>query len=82
MKEIKMENIREKLNEELKSLIEKYQLKNISLVAETEEEFIGIIAVDSENYESYFKSVLNIARLYQSSREKVLKILEDIVLRR
>jgi len=66
----------EKFLNELKELCKKYGAKHLSVCCNMEDKFLGVIGADVNNDGEYFQAVLNIARLYQSSREKIKSLLD------
>lgn len=64
------------LTDEIESIIEKYGAKNFSFCGELDNRFIGVINTNHNSLGSYFESVVNIGRLYQSAREKTKTILD------
>jgi hypothetical protein len=75
--EQKKENA-EKFLAELKELAKKYEAKHLSVCCELEEKFFGIVGAEIEGYGDFFEASLKVGRLYQSCREKVKRVMDEI----
>lgn len=69
--------------EKLSELCDEYGLKNCCFCGEDGEKMLGLFCVDKIKYggatgEDLMKSTVNTARLYQSSREKLMSKLDQI----
>jgi hypothetical protein len=62
---------------ELKDLAKKYGVRNFSICGDLDEKFFGVVGADTDGFGEFFEAVLNVARLHQSSREKVKLIMDD-----
>ena len=75
-----MENNKvEKLKSELLKVTNKYELKNVIFGADANEgQFIGFHGLEKMQLKDIAQIVMNAARLYQSGREKLIQIFNDI----
>jgi len=67
----------EKFCGEIKELAKKYGAEHLSLCCNIDEKFLGIIGIDVVKSGDFFEATLNVARLYQSGREKIKILMDD-----
>ena len=72
-----MKTEKQKFQKELEELAKKHGVKNLSACCQMGDTMCGIIGINSETDAEFFESAMLISRLYQSAREKTMKLLEE-----
>ena len=70
--------------DEIRPILNKYDLKNVTLCGEHGDRFVGSLGIEKEdkNFSEFMQCVHNTARLYQYARERTFSMLDHVARKR